>query len=71
MYQPRITEVKHRYQTPHVYRNPCTGTWICDKAGTRAAPGPDSARTVCRTHLDAVRVAVGAIPAQRRQSLSM
>lgn len=41
-----------------MYRNPCTGTWICDAEGTRARPGPESARTVCRTHNEAVRVAV-------------
>ncbi|MEB3369721.1 hypothetical protein [Saccharopolyspora mangrovi] len=48
-----------------MYRNPCTGTWICDSVGTRARPGPDSARTVCRTHLEAVRVAVTAAPARQ------
>ncbi len=58
MHPPRSRE-PFRTHTPHVYRNPCTGTWICDSEGTRRTPGPDSARTVCRTHLDAVRVAVG------------
>ncbi|WP_406690169.1 hypothetical protein REH65_30285 [Saccharopolyspora sp. ID03-671] len=52
------------HQTSHVYRNPCTGRWICDFEGTRAEPGPDSARTVCRTHREAVLVAVTTIPAR-------
>jgi hypothetical protein len=55
------------HHTPHVYRNPCTGTWICDHEGTRVAPGPDRARTVCRTHLEAVRVALGENPVPRQR----
>ncbi|QUH03806.1 hypothetical protein HUO13_25995 [Saccharopolyspora erythraea] len=55
---PRGDGLHHRHHAPHVYRNPCTRTWICDHEGTRAAPGPDRARTVCRTHLDALRVAL-------------
>jgi hypothetical protein len=47
------------HQAPHVYRNPCTRTWICDHVGTRSKPGPDSARTIYRTQLDAVRAALG------------
>lgn len=64
MSSPRITSHAPQ-QTSHVYRNPCTGNWICDSVGTRARPGPDSARTVCRTHLEAVRVAVTMAPAPR------
>ncbi len=44
---------------PHVYRNLFIGAWICDQEGTRATPGPDSARTVYRTHAEAVRAAIG------------
>ncbi|MER7079022.1 hypothetical protein SAMN02982929_01390 [Saccharopolyspora kobensis] len=56
------TRSPHR---PHVYRNLFLGTWICDQQGTRANPGPDTARTVHRTHSDAVRAATGLIPAPR------
>ncbi|MEV5540639.1 hypothetical protein AB0L13_27695 [Saccharopolyspora shandongensis] len=45
-------------QRPHVYRNLFMGTWICDQEGTRANPGPEHARTVYRTYLDAVQAAV-------------
>lgn len=54
----RRTPNRSRVHTPHVYRNPCTGRWICDFEGSRVNPGPDRSRTVCRTHQDAVRVAV-------------
>jgi hypothetical protein len=62
MYFPRTTMKHSRRQKPHVYRNSCTGTWVCDSVGTRVSPGPDRARTVCRTHRDAVRVAVSITP---------
>lgn len=51
------TRSPHR---PHVYRNLFLGTWICDQQGTRANPGPDTARTVHRTHSEAVRAAIPA-----------
>ncbi len=67
MYPHQLTATKPSQEraphTPHVYRNPCTRTWICDHVGTRANPGPDSARTVCRTQLDAVQVALALAPA--------
>ncbi|KAA5834411.1 hypothetical protein ABT337_11515 [Saccharopolyspora hirsuta] len=70
MYQPRSSSPTIQLETrsphrPHVYRNLLLGTWICDQQGTRANPGPDSARTVYRTHLDAVRAATGLLPEQR------
>lgn len=48
---------------PHVYRNPCTHTWICDWRGTRAAPGPERFRTVHRTQPNAVQAALLTAPA--------
>ncbi|MGW1675878.1 hypothetical protein [Saccharopolyspora sp. NPDC002376] len=63
--QPETRSPHSAPRPPHVYRNLFMGTWICDQHGTRANPGPDSARTVHRTHFDAVRAAVGVIPAQR------
>lgn len=60
----------HSQHRPHVYRNVVIGTWICDQAGTRANPGPDSARTVYRTHRDAVRAAIGTHSAHRDQRLT-
>ncbi|MDA3630074.1 hypothetical protein OU415_31925 [Saccharopolyspora sp. WRP15-2] len=68
MYPSRQLETRSPHlasHRPHVYRNLFMGTWICDQHGTRANPGPDSARTVYRTHLDAVRAAVGVVPEQR------
>ncbi|MEV0081800.1 hypothetical protein [Saccharopolyspora sp. NPDC050642] len=53
------------HQRPHVYRNLFMGTWICDQEGTRANPGPEHARTVYRTHLDAVQAAVDIESAQQ------
>ncbi|PKW15439.1 hypothetical protein A8926_3147 [Saccharopolyspora spinosa] len=58
----------HQPQRPHVYRNLFMGTWICDQEGTRANPGPDRARTVHRTHHDALRAAIGADVPQHRLS---
>lgn len=58
MSSSQISQQPSPHQAPHVYRNTCTGTWICDVEGTRARPGPDSARTVCRSHLEAVLVAL-------------
>lgn len=66
----RRHELPRTHHTPHVYRNPCTGTWICDSEGTRAKPGPERARTVCRTQLDAVRVALGEDNARPERRLS-
>lgn len=70
-FEPRehlpVSRTHHR---PHVYRNVFMGTWICDHEGTRASPGPDSARTVYRTHLDAVRAAIGMDSAEQDQRLS-
>ncbi|GAA0537013.1 hypothetical protein GCM10011581_43670 [Saccharopolyspora subtropica] len=62
MHSPRTPMKQLRRQKPHVYRNYCTGTWVCDAMGTRINPGPDRARTVCRTHLEAVRVAMSIAP---------
>ncbi|MEV0697133.1 hypothetical protein AB0I53_04315 [Saccharopolyspora sp. NPDC050389] len=53
------------HHRPHVYRNLLMGTWICDQEGTRANPGPERARTVYRTHLDAVQAAVDIESAQQ------
>lgn len=66
-FQPREPRSpSHSTHRPHVYRNPFMGTWICDQEGTRANPGPDNARTVHRTHHDAVRAAIGVeVPRQR------
>ncbi len=60
--KPQPNLAAQRSHTPHVYRNPCTRTWICDLVGTRANPGPDQAREVFRTQLDAVQAALTFAP---------